>query len=111
MADNLSGASNGEQARAEAQRTREQLRSAGGSAADSLRSAGGAAAGTIRDNASAAADAARAGARNASDWARSRFEDLQGRVEERPQSAALWALGIGVVAGFLLGSLLRGGRD
>lgn len=101
MADTFSaGGSNGEQARAETQRAGEHLKSAGRAAAD-----------TIRDNAAAAAEAARSGARGATDWARSRFEDLQGRVEERPQTAALWALGIGVVAGFFLGTLLRGGRD
>jgi len=101
MADTFSvGGSNGEQARAETQKAGEHLKSAGRAAAD-----------TLRDNAAAAADAARTSARGAGDWARSRFEDLQGRVEERPQTAALWALGIGVVTGFLLGTLLRGGRD
>ncbi len=96
----MADSSNGEQARAEAQKAREHLRSSGSAAADA-----------IRDNVSSAADAARAGARNATDWARTRFSDLQGRVERRPQTAALWALGIGVVAGFLLGTFLRGGRD
>lgn len=101
MADNLSaGASNGEQARAETQKAREHLKSAGSAAADS-----------IRENASNAADTVRSKTRDATDWARSRFSDLQGRVEDRPQTAALWALGIGVVAGFLLGAILRGGRD
>ncbi len=101
MADNMpSGGSNGEQVKAEAQKTRDHLKSAGSAAAD-----------TIRENVSSAAQAARSGARGATDWARSRFADLQGRVEQRPQSAALWALGIGVVAGFLLGTILRGGRD
>ena len=61
---------------------------------------------------SAAADAARTRARGARDWARGRFEDLQDRVESRPQSAAMWALGIGVIAGVLLGTLItRSGRD
>ena len=101
MAETFStGGSNGEQARAETQKASEHLRSAGRAAAD-----------TLRDNAAAAAEAARTSARGAGDWARTRFEDLQGRVEERPQTAALWALGIGVVAGFLLGTLLTGGRD
>ncbi len=99
MADNVSPGSNGEQARAEAQKVRDHLKAAGSAAADAL-----------RENASAAADAARAGARNAGDWARSRLEDLRGTVERRPQTATLWALGIGVVAGLLVGSLLRG-RD
>lgn len=100
MADNLSGGSNGEQARAETQKAAEHVKSAGRATADS-----------IRDNAAAAAQTARSKAREASEWARTRFADLQGRVEERPQSAALWALGIGVVTGILLGTLLRGGRD
>lgn len=100
MADNLSGGSNGEQARAETQKAGEHLKSAGRAAADS-----------IRDNAAAAAEAARSKAHDASEWARTRFADLQGRVEERPQTAALWALGIGIVTGFLLGTLLRSGRD
>ncbi len=103
MADNLSpGASNGDQAKAEAelQRARDHLKAAGSAAADA-----------IRENVSSAAEAARERARGAKDWARSRLTDLQGRVEERPQSTALWALGIGVVAGFLLGTLFRGGRD
>lgn len=101
MADNISaGGSNGEQVRSEAQKARDHLRSAGSTAADA-----------IRENVSSAADAARTGARGATDWARSRFADLQGRVEERPQSAALWALGIGIAAGFLLGTILRIGRD
>ncbi|MGH8259561.1 MAG: hypothetical protein ACREUG_07710 [Steroidobacteraceae bacterium] len=106
MADNL-GTSNGEQVRNETQKAREHVKAAGSAAADALRDN----ASTLRDNAAAAAEAARSGARGASDWARSRFEDLQGRVEERPQTAALWALGIGVVTGFLLGTILRGGRD
>jgi hypothetical protein len=108
MADNLStGGSNGEQARAETAKARDHLRAAGSAAADAIREKTD----TFRENAAAAADAARSSARGASDWARSRFEDLQGRVEQRPQSAALWALGIGAIAGFLLGTLLRGGED
>ncbi len=99
MADNMSPGSNGEQVRADAQKVRDHLRAAGSAAADA-----------VRENASAAADAARSGARSAGDWARSRLEDLQGTVERRPRTATLWALGIGVVAGFLVGSLLRG-RD
>jgi hypothetical protein len=79
---------------------------------DHLKAAGSAAADAIRDNASAAADAARVRARGARDWARSRFEDLQDRVESRPQSAAMWALGIGLIVGVLLGTVItRNGRD
>ena len=101
MADNIPpGGSNSEQVRTEAHRARDHLKSAGSAAAEA-----------IRENVSSAADAARAQARGATDWARSRLTDLQGRVQERPQSAALWALGIGVAAGFLLGTILRIGRD
>lgn len=99
MSDNLNPGTNGEQVRAEAQKLRDHLKAAGSAAADAL-----------RDNASAAADAARARARGASEWARSRFEDVQDTVKRRPQTATLWALGIGIVAGFVLGGILRG-RD
>ena len=107
MADILSGGSNGEQARVETQRAAEHLKSAGRAATDAGRSATD----TLRENAAAAAETARSKYRDASEWAQSRFHDLQGRVEERPQSAALWALGIGIVTGFLLGAVLRGGHD
>ena len=107
MADILSGGSNGEQARVETQRAGEHLKSAGRAAADAGRSATD----SLRDNASAAAETARSRYRDASEWAQSRFHDLQGRVEERPQSAALWALGIGVIVGVLLGAVIRGGHD
>jgi len=99
MGDNLNLGTNGEQARAEAQKVRDHLKAAGSAAADAL-----------RENASAAADAARERARGASDWARSRFADVQDTVRKRPQTATLWALGIGIVAGFVIGGLLRG-RD
>ena len=78
---------------------------------DHLKAAGSAAADAIRENAGAAAEAARSRARNASDWARTRFADLQDRVEERPHSAALWALGVGVVAGLLLSGLFHRSED
>ncbi len=96
MADSISPGSNGEQVRVETSKVRDHLKAAGSAAADAL-----------RENASAAAGAARTGARSASDWARSRFEELQGTVQRRPQTATLWALGIGVVAGLLVGSILR----
>ena len=91
---------NGDNLRAEGQRVRDHVRAAGSAASD-----------TLRDSASAAADAARERARGASAWARSRFSDLQDQVEQRPGTAALWALGIGLIAGILLTSLVRGGRD
>jgi hypothetical protein len=91
---------NGDNVRAEAQRVRDHLRAAGSAASDA-----------IRENASAAADAARARARGAGDWARSRFSDLQDHVEKRPGTSAMWALGIGLIAGIVLTSLLRGRED
>ncbi len=100
MADTTPGGSNGEQVRTEAQKARDHLKAAGAAAAEA-----------VRENVSAAADSARAGARDATDWARSRITDLKGRIERQPQSAALWALGIGVVAGFLLATIVRPRRD
>lgn len=92
--------SNGGEVKAEAQKVREHLRAAGSAAADA-----------IRENVSSATEAARSRARGASDWARSRITDLQGRVERRPQTSALLALGIGVAVGFLVGVVVRGGRE
>jgi ElaB/YqjD/DUF883 family membrane-anchored ribosome-binding protein len=101
MTENTNPAApNGGEAKAEPQKVRDHLKAAGSAAADA-----------VRENVSSARDAARSRARGASDWARTRFTDLQGRVESRPQSSALLALGIGVAAGFLIGALLRGGRD
>lgn len=97
------GASNSEQFRAgttaETHRVKEHLREAGTAATDALRS-----------RAYAAGDTVRARAHDAQDWARSQWSGLQGRVESRPGTAALWALGIGLAAGLLLSSLARGGR-
>jgi len=93
-------AANGGEAKVVAQRVRDHLKAAGSAAADA-----------IRENVSSAKEAAQSRARGASDWARSRFTDIQGRVERRPQTTALLALGIGAAAGFLLGALMRGGRE
>ena len=89
--------SNGEQFKAEAQKAREHAKAAGSAAADAL-----------RENASSYGETARERARAARDWARTRFTDLQGRVEERPQAAAIWALGVGLVVGVLITALVRG---
>jgi ElaB/YqjD/DUF883 family membrane-anchored ribosome-binding protein len=97
MADTIISPGNSDQVKKESRKVREHLRAAGSAAADA-----------VRENAGAAADAARKRARGASDWARSRWSDLQGQVEEKPHTAALWALGIGVVAGILVSGLLRG---
>ena len=101
MADSIISPGDTEQVRKHTRKVGEHLRAAGSAAADA-----------IRENAGAAADAARKRARGASDWARSRWSDLQGQVEEKPHSAALWALGIGLVAGILVAGLFHGqGRD
>jgi ElaB/YqjD/DUF883 family membrane-anchored ribosome-binding protein len=101
MADSIIGPGNDEQVRKHARKVGEHLRAAGSAARDA-----------IRENAGAAADAARKRARGASDWARGRWSDLQGQVEERPHSAAIWALGIGLIAGILVSGLFHGhGRD
>ncbi|MGH8150804.1 MAG: hypothetical protein ACRETB_12645 [Steroidobacteraceae bacterium] len=108
MAENSTPAtSNGGEVKAEAPKVREHLKAAGAAAVEALRENASSAADTARS----AAETARSRARGATDWARSRVSDLQDRVEKRPQSTALMALGIGVVAGFLLGAILRGGRE
>jgi ElaB/YqjD/DUF883 family membrane-anchored ribosome-binding protein len=58
----------------------------------------------------AAASAARARAQQARDWASSQIDDLQQRVEAQPYMASAWALGVGLLAGILLMSLVRPGR-
>jgi hypothetical protein len=50
-------------------------------------------------------------ARQAREWARSHWSDLQDRVERRPYSASVWALGIGFITGIALTSLIRSHRD
>jgi hypothetical protein len=50
-------------------------------------------------------------ARQAREWARSHWSDLQDRVESRPYSATVWALGIGFIAGIILTGLVRSQRD
>jgi ElaB/YqjD/DUF883 family membrane-anchored ribosome-binding protein len=90
----------------------EQLRQGFSSAKDHLKAAGASASEALRGRAQSASEAARARATEARDWAQTRFSGIQGRVESQPQTAALWALGIGVAAGILLGAMLRGsGRD
>jgi hypothetical protein len=106
MADNMPP-TNGEEARSEAHRAREDAMRA----RDHLRAAGAAAADHLRENASAAAGAARERARRTGEWARARISDLQDRVEGAPKSSALVALGIGLVVGVALSSLIRSSRD
>jgi hypothetical protein len=108
MAENATPAtSNGGEVKAEASRVRDHLKAAGTAAVDAIREN----ASSVAETARSATETARSRARGATDWARSRVSDIQERVEKRPQSAALMALGIGVVAGFLLGAILRGGRE
>src|SRR5512146_592849 len=64
----------------------------------------------LRAAGEAAAEAARARADQAREWASGQWSSLQERVEAQPYRATAWALGIGVVAGFLLAGLIRGGR-
>lgn len=90
----------------------EQLRQGFTGAKEQLKGASASATEALRGRAQSATEAARARATEARDWAQSRWSGLQGRVESQPQTAALWALGIGVAAGILLGAMLRGsGRD
>jgi ElaB/YqjD/DUF883 family membrane-anchored ribosome-binding protein len=90
---------NGEQAKQDLRGAKEHLRAAASSTAEDL-----------RGRAQQYGERARERAGEAGDWARSQWSGIQGRVESQPQTAALWALGIGVVAGILLGAALRG-RD
>jgi ElaB/YqjD/DUF883 family membrane-anchored ribosome-binding protein len=64
----------------------------------------------LRAKAAATGEAVRDRAEHAREWARSRMEGLQSRVEARPYRATAWALGIGLVAGVVLTTLVRGGR-
>jgi len=64
----------------------------------------------LRAAGEAAAEAARARADQARDWAQDQWSSLQERVEAQPYRATAWALGIGVVAGFLLAGMLRSSR-
>jgi hypothetical protein len=81
------------------------------SAREQFKAAGAAAAEDIRDRAQTAAELLRArasqAAANAKVWAGDQFSGLQEEIELRPHRAALFALGIGVFAGILLGALLR----
>jgi len=90
---------NGEQVSQDFRGTKEHLREAANTARENL-----------RGRAQQYGDRARERAGEYGDWAKSQWSGLQGRVESEPQTAALWALGIGVVAGILLGAALRG-RD
>jgi ElaB/YqjD/DUF883 family membrane-anchored ribosome-binding protein len=63
----------------------------------------------LRSRASAAGDAVRDRAENAKDWARSQLDGLQSRVEAQPYRATAWALGVGLVVGVALATLIRGG--
>ncbi len=64
----------------------------------------------LRAKASEAGDAFREGAENARGWARSQVDGLQSRVEAQPYRATAWALGIGLVVGVALATLVRSNR-
>jgi ElaB/YqjD/DUF883 family membrane-anchored ribosome-binding protein len=64
----------------------------------------------LRAKAAAAGDAVRERAEQARGWAQSQLDGLQGRVEAQPYRATAWALGIGLVAGVVLASLVRTSR-
>jgi ElaB/YqjD/DUF883 family membrane-anchored ribosome-binding protein len=64
----------------------------------------------LRSKATAAGDSVREGAENAKDWARSQLDGLQSRVEAQPYRATAWALGVGLVVGVALATLIRGSR-
>jgi hypothetical protein len=49
-------------------------------------------------------------ARQAREWARTQWGDLQDRVERRPYSATAWALGVGLLTGIVMTSLVRMNR-
>jgi hypothetical protein len=83
----------------EAGRVRDHLKAASSAAGEQLRAAGQQAAGAMRGR-----------AHQVEGWARSRMGDVQSRVEADPRTAALWALGLGVAVGVLLGALLRTSR-
>lgn len=88
----------------------EQIRQTISEAKDHLKAAGSAAGDAVRDRARTAGHRAKSRAREAGGWARTQWDGVQGRVEAQPRQATLWALGLGVVAGILIGSALRG-RD
>jgi ElaB/YqjD/DUF883 family membrane-anchored ribosome-binding protein len=64
----------------------------------------------LRDKASAAGDAVREGAESARGWAKSQYDGIQSRVEAEPYRATAWALGIGLVVGVALATLVRSNR-
>jgi ElaB/YqjD/DUF883 family membrane-anchored ribosome-binding protein len=64
----------------------------------------------LRAKAAAAGETVRNRAEHAREWARSSLEGLQSSVEARPYRATAWARGVGLVAGVVLTTLVRGGR-
>ncbi len=82
----------------------------GESVRESAREAANHAKERVRAKAAAAGEAVRERAEQARGWAQSQVDGLQSRVEAQPYRATAWALGIGVVAGVLLASLVRPGR-
>jgi hypothetical protein len=50
-------------------------------------------------------------ARQAREWARTHWVDLKDGVERRPYSATAWALGLGLLTGVVLTSMVRTRRE
>jgi ElaB/YqjD/DUF883 family membrane-anchored ribosome-binding protein len=68
----------------------------------------------LRAAGDAAASAARARAARAQEWARTQLGDMQRRIEAQPYKAAALAMGVGLLAGLLLTTLVgrrSGGSD
>jgi hypothetical protein len=74
---------------------------------DHLKAAGTAAGDAARERREQASQWARERRGEAGEWARSQLTGLQSRVESDPQRATLWALGVGLVVGVILASLMR----
>jgi ElaB/YqjD/DUF883 family membrane-anchored ribosome-binding protein len=87
--DPMSGARNGESVRESSAQMRERLRA----------------------KASQAGDAVRESAEQARGWAKSQLDGIQSRVEAEPYRATAWALGIGLVVGVALATLISRGNS
>ncbi len=61
----------------------------------------------VRSATRSAREAMRGGARDAGTWAREQAGGLQRRVQSEPTSAVMWALGIGMAVGLMVGAILR----
>lgn len=64
----------------------------------------------LRAKAAAAGEAVRERAGQARGWTRSQVDGVQSRVEAEPYRATALALGVGLLAGVVLATLVRSGR-